>query len=86
MAKARDSKDPLPMAENVFRQNGDGNEPAVGEKHGQKKAEKVSAASRWGAPVGPDQPTRQNGDGNEPATGEMHNSKKAERVPASARW
>ena len=87
---SRDSKDPMPSAENTARVGG-GNEPypAGAEKHNQGKAEKVSdTANRSTGPTANAvaQPTRQNGDGNTSVTGESHNSKKAQRVPASARW
>jgi len=86
MAKMRDSKDPMPTANNTQRDGG-GNDPTKGgEKHGSGKAERVSASSRFGSGVGPTQPTRQKGDGNTSVSGEMHNSKKAERVPESRRW
>jgi len=82
----RDSKDPMPTADNVYRENEAGNVPVTGEDHDQKKAEKVSAASRFGSGIGPDQPTRQDGDGNMPATGESHDQSKASAIPASRRW
>ena len=43
----RDSKDPMPKAENVYRQNGDGNTVVTGESHDQKKAETISEDARW---------------------------------------
>jgi len=67
------------------RQNEDGNTTVTGESHDQSKATKVSAESRFGSGLGPDQPTRQDG-GNTTVTGEMHDQAKAERVPESARW
>lgn len=82
----RDSKDPLPMAENSMRDAPDGNSPAKGEKHGSKKAQTISGDARFTLRTGGEsQPTRQKGDGNTPVTGEMHNSSKAERVTAAQR-
>lgn len=85
----RDSKDPMPKAENVYRQNGDGNVPATGEKHDQAKSEKISASSN--RTTGPTamavpQPTRQNGDGNTTVTGESHDQAKASKISADRRW
>lgn len=84
----RDSKDPMPTASNSQRagKDGGGNTPVTGEKHDASKAEKVSAASRFGSGIGPDQPTRQNEAGNVPVTGESHDQKKSEKIPASSRW
>ena len=86
----RDSKDPMPNAQNTPRKDG-GNVPypAGAEEHNQSKATKVSASqnrSTGPAAMAVAQPTRQKGDGNTVVTGEMHNSAKAERVPESARW
>lgn len=90
MAMKRDSKDPMPTASNSARagKDGGGNTPypSGAEKHGQSKATKVSAASRFGSGVGPSQPTRQNGNGNTPVTGESHGQAKAEKIPASSRF
>jgi hypothetical protein len=85
----RDSKDPMPKAENVYRQNEAGNVPVTGEKHDQAKGEKISAdANRTTGKeaMAVPQPTRQGGDGNMPATGEMHDQAKGEKIPESARW
>ena len=82
----RDSKDPMPTANNTQKQNEAGNVPVTGEKHDQAKAEHVSAASRFGNDIGPEQPTRQNGDGNTSVTGESHDQAKAEHIPASRRY
>jgi len=84
MAKNSDSKDPKAGAQPT-RQKGDGNTSVTGEKHGQGKAEKVSAASRLSRGVGPSQPTRQGG-GNTSVTGESHDQAKAEKISESARW
>jgi hypothetical protein len=86
----RDSKDPMPKAENSARIGG-GNDPAVagGEKLGQKKAERVSVASRFDKnKPGPEQPTRSGGNGNVAATQAVcdHGQKKAEHVKASQRF
>jgi hypothetical protein len=82
----RDSKDPLPTADNSMRDAPDGNSPATGEKHGSKKAQYISGDQRFTLRTGGEsQPTRQGEAGNTPATGEMHNSKKAERVTAAQR-
>ncbi len=85
--QSRDSKDPMPTSKNSARQGG-GNEvyPAGSEKHGQSKAEKISADSRFGSGVGPTQPTRQKGDGNTSVTGETHDSAKAEKISADSRF
>lgn len=84
----RDSMTPLPTADNSGRdgKDGGGNTPVGGEKHGQKKAMKISAESRFGSGVGPDQPTRQGEAGNTPVTGESHDQKKASKIPASSRF
>lgn len=82
----RDSKDPLPTADNVYRENEAGNVPVTGERHNQKKATKISADSRFGSGVGPDQPTRQGEAGNTPVVGESHDQKKASKIPASSRF
>jgi len=87
MAEHRDSKDPAPMAENVKRQDGDGNVPATGEEHGSKCAEYVKEDARYDLRKGGEaQPTRQGGDGNVPAKGEEHGQKKAEYVKEDARF
>jgi len=77
-----------PTADNSRRlgKDGGGNTPVTGEKHDQSKAMRVSAESRFGSDIGPDQPTRQKGDGNTSVTGEMHGQSKAEKIPASRRW
>lgn len=85
----RDSKDPMPTALNVKRQNGDGNVPATGEKHDQAKGEKISAsANRTTGPtaMAVPQPTRQNGDGNTTVSGESHDQKKATTITEDRRW
>lgn len=97
----RDSKDPMPKAQNSARVGG-GNVPypAGAEKHGQAKAERVTPASRFDKDKpGPEQPTRNNdgeknfhqmktSGGNVPATQarEDHNQKKSEHITASQRW
>ena len=86
----RDSKDPMPTANNTQRKGG-GNDPAPAgdEKLGQKKAERVTAAARFDSnKPGPEQPTRSGGDGNVAASQatESHNQRKAERVKASQRF
>lgn len=86
----RDSKDPMPTEKNSARIGG-GNDvaPAGAEKLGQKKAERVTPASRFDSPKpGPEQPTRTAGDGNTPVAqaAESHNQKKSERIPASRRF
>ena len=97
----RDSKDPMPKAQNSARVGG-GNMPypAGAEKHGQAKAERVSVVSRFDKDKpGPEQPTR-NADGeknfhqvktsggNVPSTQapEDHNQRKSEYVKASQRF
>lgn len=89
MNTKRDSKDPMPTADNTQREGG-GNDPEVaGEKHGQKKAQRVSVESRFNSnPSGPEQPHRTAGDGNTPVGQviENHNQKKSERVKASQRF
>jgi len=85
----RDSKDPMPTADNVYRENEAGNVPVTGEKHDQSKGEKIGAdANRTTGPtaMAVAQPTRQEGDGNMPATGESHDQSKASAIPASRRW
>ena len=74
-----------PVSSQPTRQNEDGNTTVTGEKHAQSKAMKVSADSRFGSGVGPDQPTRQDG-GNTEVTGESHDQAKATKIPESARW
>lgn len=86
MSVKRDLKDPLPSAKNSERQPPDGNSPATGELHGQKKAQFVKGDQRFGPGPAVKEPTRQNGDGNTPVTGEMHGQKKGEYVPASSRF
>lgn len=83
----RDSKDPLPTADNSFRVAPDGNSPTDGgEKHGQKKSERISGSQRFTYPgPGPTQPTRQAGNGNTPVTGEDHGQGKAEYITAGQR-
>lgn len=90
MNQKRDSKDPMPTEKNSDRIGG-GNDPAPAgaEKLGQKKAERVSVASRFDSPKpGPEQPTRTGGDGNSPVAQakESHNQSKAEHVKASQRF
>ena len=85
----RDSKDPMPKAENVYRQNGDGNTTVTGERHDQAKAERISASSNRTTgkeAMAVPQPTRQNGDGNTVVTGESHDQKKAETISEDRRW
>lgn len=83
----RDSKDPQPKAENVYRENEAGNVPVTGEGHDAGKAERVSADQRYSLRKGGEaQPTRQNEAGNVPVTGEDHNQGKAERVRSSQRY
>lgn len=85
----RDSKDPMPSAEFVYRENEAGNVPVTGEKHDQKKSEKIGPDSnRTTGPVANAvaQPTRQNGDGNTEVTGEMHDQKKSQHITADQRW
>jgi hypothetical protein len=92
MYTKRDSKDPMPTEKNSQRlgKDGGGNTPVTGEKHDQKKAERVTVASRFDDLVkGPEQPTRNdNGDGNTVPNNckETHDSKKAERISASKRF
>ena len=89
MAAKRDSKDPMPTADNSRRvgKDGGGNTPVSGEKHGSKKADRVGEGSRFSLRSGNEsQPTRQKGDGNTSVSGEKHGSKKAEHVPASSRF
>jgi len=81
----RDSKDPMPTADNSQRQNG-GNVKAVGEKKGQRKSEFIKGDRRFSSSLpGPDQPGRQKGDGNCVATGELHGQKKAEKITGAQR-
>ena len=92
MYSKRDSKDPMPTCKNTGRdgKDGGGNTPVTGEKHDCKKAERVSAKSRFDDTVsGPMQPTRNdNGDGNTVPNNakESHDCKKAERNSASKRF
>ena len=92
MYTKRDSKDPMPTKENSCRtgKDGGGNTTVTGEKHGQKKAERIKASTRFDDTVrGPEQPTRNDtGDGNTVPNNskETHDSKKAERIPASRRF
>lgn len=82
----RDSKDPLPNADNSMRSGPNGNSPATGEKHGSKKAERITGDQRYTLRTGGEsQPTRQNEGGNMPVKGEMHDSSKAERITAAQR-
>ena len=97
----RDSKDPMPTENNSQRVGG-GNEPypTGKEKHNQKKAERVTVASRFDKDKpGPEQPTRnedgkrnpfgiEQSGGNIPAdqAREDHNQSKAEYVKASSRF
>ena len=89
----RDSKDPMPTADNSARagKDGGGNTPypAGAEKHGQGKARTISASqnrSTGPTAMAVPQPTRQNGDGNVPVTGESHDQAKARTIPESSRW
>jgi hypothetical protein len=85
----RDSKDPMPKAENYVRGGEAGNTPVTGEKHGQSKGRKISASSNrtTGAEANAvAQPERQGEAGNTSVTGESHNQKKAQRVTESQRW
>ena len=89
--KKRDSKDPMPTADNVYRQNEAGNVPVTGEKHDQAKASKISASqNRTTGPVAMavDQPVRMGEAGNTPVgdATESHDQKKAQRVLESQRW
>jgi hypothetical protein len=85
----RDSKDGMPTERNSARDGG-GNDPVKGgEKLGQKKAERVSVASRFDKnKPGPEQPTRSGGNGNVAATQAVcdHGQKKAEHIKASQRF
>ncbi len=89
MAKdKRDSKDPMPTANNSTRgSDGGGNTPVTGEKHDAPKGEKVSAASRFDgttrADVNAERPM--GGNTSKDGSGESHDAKKAERIPASRR-
>ena len=85
-ALKRDSKDPMPNADNSFRIPPDGNSPVTGEKHGQGKAERVTGSQRFSL-LGHDnsQAYRKAGDGNTPVDGEDHSQKKAEYVTAAQR-
>lgn len=83
----RDSKDPMPTANNSMRQNEAGQTPVTGEDHGKGKAERVPASARYTLRTGGEsQPGRQNEAGNTPVTGEDHDQKKAERVSADSRF
>lgn len=90
MAKQmRDSKDPMPNANNSFRSGENGNSPVEGnqEGHGAAKAERVKEGQRYTLRTGGEsQPTRQNEGGNVPVTGESHDQKKAERISADRRF
>jgi hypothetical protein len=88
----RDSKDPMPTADNTARagKDGGGNTPypAGAEKHDQKKGMTISAsANRTTGPtaMAVPQPTRQGG-GNTDVTGESHDQKKATTISEDARW
>ena len=97
----RDSKDPMPTENNSQRVGG-GNEayPAGKEKHNQKKAERVTVASRFDlVKPGPEQPER-NSDGNKNPFGinqtggniaadqarEDHDQKKAQYIKPASRF
>ena len=87
----RDSKDGMPTADNVYRQNEAGNVPVTGEKHNQKKSSKIgSDSNRTTGPtaMAVDQPTRSGEAGNTPVSSqvETHDSKKAMKISESARW
>ena len=82
----RDMKDPMPNADNSMRVPPDGNSPTDGgEKHGQKKSERIAGSQRFSYPgPGPTQPTRQGG-GNTSVSGEDHEQGKAEYVTGAQR-
>jgi hypothetical protein len=85
---SRDSKDPMPNANNSMRIPPDGNSPITDGSvtHGQKKAERIIGSQRYDTTKpGPTQPTRQNEGGNVPVTGEDHAQGKAEHVTAAQR-
>lgn len=83
----RDTKDPLPNADNSWRATPDGNSPTDGgEKKGQAKAERITGGQRFTYPgPGPTQPTRMSGDGNTPVSGEDHGQAKAEYITGAQR-
>ena len=85
----RDSKDPMPTADNSQREGG-GNMPYPGgsEGHGAGKAEHVKESQRYTLRGGGIDATsvRDGEAGQTPATGEMHNSKKAEKIPENRRY
>ena len=100
MKTKRDSKDPLPSADNSMRVPPDGSSPTDGgEKKGQKKAERVKGDQRFTLRTGGEtQPARNGGGrkdphgvdqtgGNIPATQavESHNQGKAQYVKANQR-
>ena len=86
----RDSKDPMPTASNSGRdgKDGGGNTSVGGEKHDARKAEKVSAASRYDgttkADVNAERPM--GGNTSKDGSGESHDAKKAERVSEKSRF
>jgi hypothetical protein len=91
LKQVRDSKDPMPKADNSFRSGGDGNVPVAGnqEGHNAGKAERIKEDARFTLRTGGErQPTREGGDGNVPITddrGEKHNQPKAERITEKQR-
>ena len=98
----RDSKDPMPTADNSRRQNEAGNIPVTGEKHDQKKGSKISSSqNRTTGPtaMAVTQPTRNVGGaddshgigcsgGNVPVNQapESHDQKKSQHITESQRW
>ena len=88
----RDSKEPMPTADNSQRagKDGGGNTPypSGAEKHDQSKSMKIGSdqnRTTGSVAMAVQQPTRQIG-GNLPATGEMHDQKKSSTIPESSRW
>lgn len=87
----RDSKDPMPTADNSMRQKPDGNSPVTGEKHNQKKSKYItSSANRTTGPtaMAVTQPTRGAEAGNTPVdqAPETHDSKKSQHITESQRY
>ena len=90
----RDSKDPMPTADNSQRQDG-GNMPypSGAVKHDQSKGEKIDSdqnRTTGSTAMAVTQPVRQGMAGNTPvegtATGESHDQKKAQYIKADQRW
>lgn len=89
MKVTRDSKDPMPTADNSQRKVG-GNTPVTGEDHDASKSEHITGDQRFTLRTGGEtQPTRGGFAGNTPVPSgqtEQHDQSKAERISADRRW